>query len=75
MITEQIPKNQLNEVTNEVRLKNSIMKKDSIIDEQGKELNQKDLIINEQGKALNQKDIKIKKLESLLQKNNITFTD
>ena len=86
MITEQIPKNQLNDVTKQAELKNKLVasensnkEKDLIINEQGQalnqknqELNQKDQELNQKDQELNQKDHEIEKLKSILQKNNIT---
>ena len=75
MITEQIPKNQLDNVTMQAKLENKLKEsqnsnkeKDLIINEQGQALDQKD-------QELNQKDHEIEKLKSILQKNNITVMD
>ena len=75
MITEQIPKNQLNDVTKQAELKNKLVASENSNKEKDQALYQKDLIINEQGQALDQKDHEIEKLKSILQKNNITVMD
>ena len=82
MITEQIPKNQLDNVTMQAKLENKLMEsqnsnkeKDLIINEQGQALDQKDQELNQKDQELNQKDHEIEKLKSILQKNNIIVMD